>query len=89
MPACWFAHVETARAPEGLESYKLAEKPHQHPGEEDEEKLKVRTEAKVKTSAALSKQACSSILFYFLSFTFLHISYPIHPCMVSLLFTSS
>lgn len=32
---------ETARAPEGLESYKLAEKPHQHPSEEDEEKLKV------------------------------------------------
>lgn len=34
-------HTETARAPEGLESYKLAEKPHQHPSEEDEEKLKV------------------------------------------------
>lgn len=26
---------------EGLESYKLSEKPHKHPGEEDEETLKV------------------------------------------------
>jgi hypothetical protein len=68
-------HTETARAPEGLESYKLAEKPHQHPSEEDEEKLKVRTEAEVsrlasaekqKTSAALSKQAYSIPVFHVL-----------------------
>jgi hypothetical protein len=38
---CACPAAETARAPEGLESYKLAEKPHQHPSEEDEEKLKV------------------------------------------------
>jgi hypothetical protein len=38
---CACLTAETARAPEGLESYKLAEKPHQHPSEEDEEKLKV------------------------------------------------
>lgn len=41
---------ETARAPEGLESYKLAEKPHQHPSEEDEEKLKQAAEAKLKVA---------------------------------------
>lgn len=39
---CALPAAETARAPEGLESYKLAEKPHQHPSEEDEEKLKVQ-----------------------------------------------
>jgi hypothetical protein len=36
-----YTHTETARAPEGLESFKLAEKPHTHPAAEDEEKLKV------------------------------------------------
>lgn len=45
-------HTETARAPEGLESYKLAAKPHQHPSEEDEEKLKVGNAAAAKAAQA-------------------------------------